>query len=808
MFRHLTENLRVISRRPGPTVASVIALAFAIGLFAAVVSVMQAFLFRSSMIRDIDQVVRVRERIGDHAGLAVLNVSPQMFDAWRAKQTVFAGMAAATTRNVVLQGNATSDSLRAGIVTANFFRVLGITPTFGRDFVAGEDRSGHDDVVLLSDGTWRNRFAADPHIVGRRLRIDGRLHTVIGVMPPHLSHPYGAQVWLPFRWDLLVQRDHSHFLYVPARLRPGIGVRVAQSTFSALTAAIHRAQPELGQTDAASLSPLRDESLGDLRPTLWLLFAAAVFVVFVAALNTATLFFAQSLANAHATNVRIALGATRGTLFRRALVRSVFVVGTATSAALLVAPWLYAHLSGLSGSASIREFDSVARLDLPTAAWIAGAAGLVAIVLAWLDTQHAFASTSTPGLNARGTTITRGTRRQLSTAIVVQCMLAFVLATAGLLVTLGYHHLRVMDRGFASNNLLVGDLTFPAARYPTPASRNAIMRQLLIALRALPDVRAAGASTVTPDWQGDWAASFDVPDRAPLPDPGYELTNHRLVTPGYFETMGMPMLAGRDFDHGDPTRDAGAVVVSRSFARHIWPNQQAIGRHLDRLNLQKEVVARLTVIGVVGDVVEAVRGPVAPAARSWYMSTAAGTNSDYSAISVVVRPIAADSGAAAGMRQVLARIDPALAWSDLVPMRTRLAASEDREKLSSFLFTLFAVCSVLIALGGLYGALAFLVESSRREFGVRLALGALSRQVLANVLLRALRLAGFGVLLGALLALPLISVVGAFVYGTSLHDAWALAPLAAGVLILALLAGLLPALRAAHVAPQEALRHE
>ncbi|MGA9421032.1 MAG: ABC transporter permease, partial [Rhodanobacteraceae bacterium] len=558
MFRHVTENLRAISRRPGPTVASVVALAFAIGLFAAIASVMQAFLFRPSMIRDIDHVVRVRERIGDRAGPAVLNVSPQRFDAWRAKQTVFTAMAAATTRNVALQTDGPSDSLRAGIVTADFFRVLGISPRFGRDFAAGEDRSGHDDVVLLSDGTWRNRFAADPHIVGRRLRIDGRLHTVIGVMPPHLSHPYGAQVWLPFRWDLLVQRDHSHFLYVPARLRPGIGVRAAQQAFSALTAAIHRAQPELGQTDAVSLSPLRDESLGDLRPTLWLLFAAATFVLFVAALNTATLFFAQGLADARATHVRIALGASRGSLFRRALHRSFLVVGTATAAALLVAPWLYAHLSGLSGSASIREFDSVARLDLPTVAWIAGAAALVAIVLAWLDTRHAFASPSTLGLNARGTTTDRGTRRQLSTAIVVQCMLAFMLATAGLLVTLGYHHLRVMDRGFVSNNLLIGDLTFPAARYPTPASRNAFMQQLLVALRALPDVRAAGASTVTPDWQGDWAASFDVPDEAPLPEPGYELTNHRLVTPGYFDAMGMPMLAGRDFDRSNPTRDAGA----------------------------------------------------------------------------------------------------------------------------------------------------------------------------------------------------------------------------------------------------------
>ena len=806
LIRHLSETLRAICRRPAPAIAAIVVLTLALALFTAITSVLQAFLFRPSMVHDIDRVVRVRERISTGAELATLNVSPQMYDAWRRGQSVFTDMAAATSREVSIRDGST-DALSAGIVTANFFAVLGVTPQIGRDFARGEDVSGHDDVVLLSDATWHARYGADPKVIGRQVRIDGRPHTVIGVMPPNLSHPYGADVWLPMRWDEVVREVHGHYLYVPARLREGVDVATAQSRLSMLTAALHKAQPELGQADAAKLAPIREEALGNLRPILWLLFACAAFVLLVATLNTATLFYAKRVADERATMLHIALGATRTALFWRAFVRSGFVIGVSTVLALGIAPWIYTRLPGLSGDSSIKEFDSVARLDPPTLAWIVGIAIATALALAVIDTRRSMRVTFAHGSAARGATIGRSARSRLWIATVAQCALSFSVAAASLLVTFSYQHLISANRGFNGNHLVVADISFPTSRYANVDARNALLGRLLESLRALPGVQAASASTVTPDYRGDWAASFVIPGRAPLPDPGYEATNHRLVAPDYFSTMGIPLLAGRDFDAADPARDLDAIVVSRSFAEHAWPNESAIGKRVNRLDSRKRVTATLHVIGVAGDVVETVREPYAPARRSWYLSTAAGSNYDYAAISVVVRGSNAGQ-IATGMRRTMMQLDPELAWSHLAPMRQRLAESLDREQLSSFLFLLFATCSIAIALGGLYGALAFAVETDRREFGIKLALGAQPRQVFGGVLVRSLRLATSGVALGLALTLPLISLVGAYVYGASLRDAWSLLPLAAMVLTLAFLTGLVPARRAARVAPVEALRCE
>jgi putative ABC transport system permease protein len=808
MLSRLGETLRGLRRRPGPTLAAIVTLAFAIGLFAAMVGVVQAFVFRPLMVHDVDRVVRVRERINAGVDATTVNPSPAVFEAWRSKQTVFEDMAAATAQSVALQGELENEAAPAGMVSANFFHVLGIAPQLGRDFSAGEDRSGHDGVVLLSDETWHTRFNGDPSIIGRTLRIDGQSRLVIGVMPANFSHPYDAKMWLPLRWDEMLRSSTGNFLYVPARLRAGITIAQAQLALDATAQAIHVAQPELGQADASNLVSVRDETLGDLSATLWILFASACFVLLVATLNTATVFYAQAIADARSTVMRVALGAGNRALFARALMRSGFVVGFATALGLAASLQFYAPLLALSGGSALKEFDAVVRLDAPTLAWICITAVVLAVALALLDLRHAHQLTSSAGFSTRGASSDRGTRRRLSVATIAQCAMSFVLAAAGVFVTLGYKHLADMDRGYRSDKILLADLAFPAARYPNTASRNAFMDRLLGELKSQPDIEAAGASTVTPDYQGDWAASFVVPGRAPLPQPGYESTNHRLITPGYFQTLGIALLGGRDFDALNPARDAACVIVSQSFAKHAWGDENPLGKTLTRLNGRKQVTATLTVIGIAADVVEAVREPFAPAQRSWYMSTAAGTDYDYSEITLAIRARNDPAQLAAGLRQTMARLDPELAAAHVLPMSSRLAESLRREKLSSFLYTLFAGCALSIALCGLYGALAFLVETSRREFGVRLALGALPSEVLRHILRRGLTLAIFGVGIGVALALPALKLIGALVQGATPADAWALIPLIAMMLALALAAGLLPAQRASRVDPIEALRSE
>lgn len=808
MRSYLGETWRGLRRRPAPAIAAILALAFAIGLFSAMVSVLQAFLFRPLILHDVDQVVRVRERISASAGTNIISPSPAMFDALRRNQNVFEDMAAATAQGVALQGNLENESLRAALVTANFFHVLGIAPHSGRDFQAGEDMSGRDGVVLLSDSVWRNRFNADPSIVGRVLHIDGEARTVIGIMPANFSHPYEAELWLPFRWDTVLRQSSGNFLYVPARLRPGMTIAAAQAGLDMTARVIHAQQPELGQSDATSLTSLRDETLGDLQTTLWVLFASALFVLLVATFNTAAVFYAQGVADARATLVRVALGASAGALFRRALARSVCVVGVATVVGMVTATRFFSPLLALTGDSSLNEFDAVVRLDFPTIMWICVASAVMVFALAALDVHYARSLTSSAGFGTRGTSTDRGTRRRLSVATVVQCAMSFVLAAVGLFVTLGYGHLLDMDRGFRSDNVLLADLAFPATRYPTPESRNVLLDNLLAELRAIPDVDSASAATVTPDYQGSWAASFVVPGRAPLPEPGNEPTNHRLVTAGYLGTLGIRLLDGRDFDGVNPLRDANSVIVSKSFAEHAWPGEPAVGKVVTRRDRQNQTIATLTVIGVVADVVEATRDPYAPSARSWYMSTAAGSNYDFSRITLAMRARNSPVDLAAALRRTLTRLDPELAASHVSPMNVRLAESLSRERLSSFLYSLFASCALLISLCSLYGTLSFVVETNRQEFAVRLAIGAQPRQVLLNILSRSLRLVTIGITLGVLFSIPAAKIVGSLVQGATLGDSWALLPLVAIMILLALVASFLPARRASAIDPMVALRNE
>ncbi len=255
-------------------------------------------------------------------------------------------------------------------------------------------------------------------------------------------------------------------------------------------------------------------------------------------------------------------------------------------------------------------------------------------------------------------------------------------------------------------------------------------------------------------------------------------------------------------------RDLNSVVVSHSFAEHAWPGQDAVGKTLTRVNGQRQVIATLTVIGVAADVVEAARDPYAPARRAWYLSTTAGTYYDYAEITLAVRTRDNPAQFAMDLRRTLARLDPELAAARVLPMNARLAEGLSREQLSSFLYSLFAGCALLIALCSLYGALSFLVETRRQEFGVRLAIGAQPRQVMLNILMRSLYLAVVGIGIGIVLSIPALKLVGSLIRGTVLGDAWALMPLVAAMLTLALLAGFLPARRAARVDPIEALRHE
>jgi putative ABC transport system permease protein len=804
-------GLRSLARRPAATVPAVVALALALGLGIATFSAINAFLFRPLAITDIEQVVRLRETVATATGEEVHSLSAASFEGWRGASEVFTDMAAATGGDVTLTGSGDPERLQAGMITANFFGVLGIRPRLGRDFAVGEDGAGRDGVVLLSDRVWDQRFQRDPAVLGRVLTIDGLARTVVGVLPRNLHHPYSAEIWIPLRMDVQLGNGSGNFLYVPARLRAGVTLAQADQSMDAVASAVHGANSR-GLGGGAHLTPLRDELLGDLRPVLWLLLGGAAFVLAIAVLNVGNLMYARGVLEARDTAVRTALGARPRDLFRRALAANLALVGVATAIGISGAALVLEPLLGLSGAASIDEFDAVARLDLPTLGFAVVAALAVAAVLAGLEAQRArrVAPTSALGGETRGGSLSRPVQRRLRTLVAAQCALSFAVAAGAVLVTEAYDQLTTMDRGYRSGGVWLADIAFPERRYPDGASRERFLAQVIARLEALPGVERAGAASVTPDFPGSWGASFTVPGReAPTP-PGYELVNHRLATAGYFEALGIPLLAGRGFDAGNSQRDLDTVIVDRDFAEAMWPGSeagnQALGKTLERRT--RGGARTYTVVGVVGNVAESEQASDWTVTRTWYLPTSAGTDYDFSGMTLVVHVGAALPGFGRQFQEAVWAVDRELAVSALMPMPARLAETYSRERFSGFLYGMFGSTALAIALVGLYAALAFLTAARRKEFGIRLALGALPGRLVVGIAASALRLATVGVAAGLPLAWWLSRRLVENFEGLTAVDPTAFVLPALGLLAVGTLAALIPAMGAARVDPMGVLRED
>lgn len=796
---------REILRRPGVSATAWLALALGIALNTAMFSVVEGFLLRPLPVDDIGAVVRVREVVRTDGSEQVFSMAPDSFAAWREHNGAFTDMAAATGAELTLTGGEMPVRLQAAQVTANFFDVLGVRPLHGRTFVDGEDRAGTNDVVLLSDAAWRAHLGGELDAIGDTLMLDGRAHTVIGVMPPGLHHPYNAEIWVPFAFDaLLASPSAGHSLYVPARLRPGLDLTSATARLDAMIAALGDDRPGL-TANASQLTPLRDELLGSLRPVLYVLLGNSLLVLLLAVANVTNLLYARSIGERHETALRVALGAGRAHLFARALARHALLLGGACAAALAFSSLVAEPLLGLSAAASIDEFDSGASVNPATIGYAVAAAAAIALLLAWLEARAAYSvPPSTALARGRGAGLPAGLRWRLGALVVLQIALSFALAGGATLVATGYDRMVHGERGYEVDGLTVASLSFPEDRYPDTASRAAFVGALLTRAGASPGVASVAAATVTPDFPGAWGAAYVVPGHEPPAQPGYELTNHRLASAGYFATMEIPLVAGRDFDAVNGERDANTVIVSRAFAERYWGSAaDALGRTVNRLARGEGVP--LTVIGVVGDVAEAEQSSGWDVAHAWYLPLTAGTAYDFGAVSIVLR---GSPTAAAALRAAVREIDPELALADVLPMSERLASSFSRERMSRFLFGVFGVVSCVIALIGLIGALHFVISLRRREFGIRMALGASSTHVAGGVMRQSLGVTVAGIALGLPLLAGIVALLRSYFVGVDLGDSMLLVATAGVLLAAAALAGLAPARNAARTPPAHALLEE
>jgi putative ABC transport system permease protein len=798
------QALRRLVATPGFTLAAVLTLALGIGTSTAIFSIVNAVLLRPLTYPQPDRLVLVweRNRAGTLAIQATNVVNPGNYLDWRDRAKSFTDLAAFTWTSRTFTGDA-PEIVPGRAVTANFFRVLETPPALGRVFTAAEALPGGPPVIVLSDGLWRRRFGGDSSVIGRTVPVAGGIATVIGVMPRSFRPmPWGTEeFWEPFRLDPNDRSRHGRYIMVLGRLRPGVTRAQAQAEMDGIAAGLEHEYPEFDTGWGANVVSLTDQVVGAARRALWIVLAAVGIVLLIASANVGNLMLVRADGRRREFAVRTALGASRWRLVRQWLVESVCVAALGGAGGLVLAQWGVGVLvaSGPAGIPRLAEVTLDGRVALVVAV-VTLVVGIAAGLPAALGVSGRGLAA---GLHGESTRTTRdiAARRFRSGLVVGQLALALMLlAGAGLLVR-SIQKLSAVNAGFDPQNLLTLSVDLPSATYADGARQTAFFSQLVNRVHALPGVTAAGATSFLPLSSAGAATRFWIVGR-PAPEPGqWTSADIRVVDTGYFSAMRIPLVGGRSFTAADRADAPPVVLVNEAMARQFWPGGSPLGARLTISWVHPD--AQPEIVGIAGDVhAEALDEAARP--MIYYPESQEPSSS----MMIVARSGGDAARLAGAVRATVHDLDPNLPVSDVATMSTRLVQSMADRRYPMLLLALFAALAVLLAAIGIYGVLSYTVNERRREFGVRLALGARRDDVLRLVLGGGMRLTLAGIAIGAVGAAIGARVLGRLLYEVPPVDPVTFALVGAGLAAVALVAMCVPALRATRVDPMAVLRSE
>ena len=815
--RDLRVALRGLRQRAGFTAIAVLTLAIGIGAVTAIFSVVNGVLLRPLPYEDPAALTWIRVRLKGNPASALS--APEYWDL-RERQRSFERVGGFADGTVNLTGSGTPERLRSGYVTADILPLLGVAPAMGRAFTAEDDLPGRPPVVLLSDGVWRRRFGADPAIVGRTLLLDDAPTTVIGVMPPGFqlpTHFTGApmEAWMPLQLDPAADRSERgwHFLDVVARLRPNVTPSVAKAEVRSLMAAMLARYPMEYNADFAGIAtPLTEYILGDVRPAILVLLGAVALLLIIACANVASLLLAQGEARHREIAVRFALGAERGQIIRQLLTESVVLSLAGGLLGLLIAMWGIRALI-LGAPPTIPRLDTVG-LDVGVLAFTllvsVGTGLLFGLVPAIQTSRTELAGAMVEG--GRLGTVGAARQRFRRGLVVSQIALALVLLTGAGLLVRSFLRVRGMDPGFQPEQLLTARIDLSPVRYETSAQRRAFYRDALTRIEAVPGVRSAGAARALPMTGqlviGDWSFVEEGKHANPPLPSDWTAADWQVVTPGYFPTMRIPVLQGRGIEAGDRLGAPGVVVINQTLARQVWPNGNAVGRRIQLGGGTSDSIYR-TVVGVVGDVRH--RGLSADPRPEMYLPHAqfpAGTATATNSLYLTIRTAGEPTALIPSVRAAVADLDPDVTVSEVQTMEQALGSWAAERRFTMLIVTGFAVAALLLGAVGIYGIMAHLVVQRTREIGIRIALGAVPREILRLVLSQGALLAGLGIVLGVVGAFATTRLLAGLLFHIRPNDPITFGGTAFLLALVATLASLVPAFRATRVAPIEALRAE
>ncbi len=806
-WQDLAFALRTLRKSPSFTIFAALALALGLGANAAIFSVVDAVLLRSLPFRSADRLVELWEDASS-VGFPEAPMAPANFVDLRRRNHVFQDMAALKGDLYALTGNGSPEQVEGSPVTANLFPLLGVSPMLGRNFSVEEDQPGAArPVVLLSYGLWQRRFGGDRTVLSRDILLNNQAYSVIGVMPRGITFPEQSEIWVPIGLGPreLAQRD-NHYLRVFARLKPGATLATARREMKGLALQLGREYPATNAHLGTVVVGLRDQFMGDLKVTIWAIAAGVGCVLLIACANLAGLLLTRGVGREREFALRAALGAGRGRLIRQTLVESLVLAYLGGAAGVLIAllavPWLRVLVPATMSAWSEPQ------ISFSLLAFLAVLSVSAAIVFGTLP-AIAFSRPNLSGSLQQGIRVARtGSTRTRKILIIGEVAISVVLLVGAGLLTRTLWSLANVPLGFHPEGVITLRTSLPissSSRYRTFQRRVSFYRRVLEKVARIPGVVSAGYTTFLPLTNSGGTSPFLVEGAPPLLPGQFNDANHRVVSPDYFRTMGVRLLAGRVFRDSDTETAPRVAVINEAMARQYWSNQDALGR---RFKLGESTDEWFTVVGIVDDVRQIGLNVVGRAEMYFPYTQAAGSEGYTSPRDLAVRVNGDPMAYGTALESAIWQIDRNQPIADVMPMRQVIAGKLIARKVALELIGAFAALALLLSALGLYGLLAYTALQRRREIGVRLALGANSRQITAAVLQEGLSLVGVGLILGALGAYGAMRGMSSMLYGIAGSDAWVWAISALVLIGAGWLASYLPARGASRINPVIALRYE
>lgn len=795
--------VRTLARSPAFAVAAILTLALAIGANTAIFSVVNGVLLRPLPYPEPQRLVQLWNSI-PAANVGSFPLSAPEFDAYRRNHSGFQHIAAFAPGGFNLTGDGEAERISGAQVTPSFFAVIGVFPAHGRAFTAEEDRPGAE-VVVISHGLWQGRLGGAP-LAGAKLKLDGRPRTVVGVMPPGFRFPNDSDVWMPSGLDAASYAPANlgrQSWRVLARMSPGVTLEQAQAELDTVAARFHAAHRDLYNSErpwkvtAASLS---EQTVASARAPLWVLLGAVGLVLLIACSNVANLLLARATGRRREMAVRVALGAGAARLLRQMLTESLLLALAGGAAGILLGAWGLSALLALAPQSLPRLAE--VELDGAVLAFTVAVSLLAGIGFGLFPAWRAAGSAPQEALRnaGRGHSGARGPGRWLAA---VQVGISLVLLSGAGLLLRSFWNLLSIEPGFQPQGLLTAQLSPSPSKYASADAQARLIAQIVGRLQSAPGVTSAACVSTLPFSGAGGRASFVVENWTPEEQARATNVHVRVATPGYFRTLGVPLVSGRDLAEGDAATAPLVAVINRSMAQRYWPQGQALGK---RVSFSGPQGPWIEIVGVVGNVQHL--GLDAEVVQEVFLPYAQQPFGPGRGASLVVRGAAAVSALASTLRAEVAAVDADLPVYAVRPMTELLDLSVASRRFQMVLLLLFAAVALVLAAVGAYSVIAYSSGVRTAEYGLRIALGAQRADVLRLVLREGMVIAAAGLAGGLAASLAATRLVQGLLFHVQASDPLTLAAVALLMTIVVLVAAYVPARRAARTDPMVALRYE